>query len=208
VYSYHARHFCDHVYALEAHPALIAPLGRILGTRGTVLHLAASNEEGTARLTIPFKNGRELDTRSSLEADANPGFDLQSIEVETRRIDGLGLGPVGVVKIDVEGHEHAVLEGAEETLLRDKPIVIVECEERHHVGGVERTFGFFDRLGYDGYFLQREVLRSARDFDAAAMQDIAKASSGSVRTGEYINNFIFIHPTDTQRLSLLKTRYR
>jgi FkbM family methyltransferase len=207
VYSYRALEFCSHVYALEAHPTLAAPLRRVLGRRGTVLNVAASDKRGNAQLAIPFRDGVEVDTRSTLEANANPGFELRTTSVETYPIDDLDLGPVGVIKIDVEGHEHSVLEGAIGTLTHDKPVVIVECEERHHAGGVERTFSLLEGLGYRGYFLQKGILRDGREFDPKVLQDVDKASSGQIRTGEYINNFIFIHPERNSSLSRLRERY-
>jgi FkbM family methyltransferase len=35
-------------------------------------------------------------------------------------------GPIGLMKIDVEGHEHAVVEGGRQTIRRDRPIIIIE----------------------------------------------------------------------------------
>ena len=39
---------------------------------------------------------------------------------------------VGFIKIDVEGHEHAVLEGATKTIKRNMPNLLVEMEEKHN----------------------------------------------------------------------------
>lgn len=46
--------------------------------------------------------------------------------VPVRTLDELGLKGVGLVKIDVQGDECAVLAGARKTLLRDRPVVVVE----------------------------------------------------------------------------------
>lgn len=52
-------------------------------------------------------------------------------DITIRRLDDLNLdGPVRLIKIDVEGMEPAVLEGAAATLQRDRPILIVEAADR------------------------------------------------------------------------------
>ena len=50
----------------------------------------------------------------------------RSIETRTFRIDDFTYGPVGLIKIDVEGHELAVLKGAEQTIKKWKPIIFIE----------------------------------------------------------------------------------
>ncbi|MEI9988010.1 MAG: FkbM family methyltransferase [Aliidongia sp.] len=116
---------------------------------------------GTAPFLIPVQDGRDIDTRCSLQADANAGFETREVEVRVSPIDALDLSDIGVIKIDVEGHEFDVLNGARRTIIARKPIVIIECEERHNAGGVDRVKGFFADLGYDGFFLHRGRLRRA-----------------------------------------------
>ena len=60
------------------------------------------------------------------------GRAVQSIDVPVKRLDDLHLDQVGLIKIDVEGHELAVLRGAADTLTRNRPAVLAEAEERHH----------------------------------------------------------------------------
>jgi FkbM family methyltransferase len=48
----------------------------------------------------------------------------QSINVIT--LDSLNLDNISMIKIDVENHENEVLEGAKQTILRNKPIVFIE----------------------------------------------------------------------------------
>jgi FkbM family methyltransferase len=52
-------------------------------------------------------------------------------------------GAVDLLKIDVEGHEEAVVRGGQRTIEKDQPILIFECSH----GGTEIT-GFLSRLGY------------------------------------------------------------
>jgi FkbM family methyltransferase len=100
---------------------------------------------------------------------------------ETRRI--------GAVKIDVEGHELAVLRGARRVLDRHSPLVVVESEARH-VGedGVRAVLAFFAERGYGGAFVRRGRLVPAEKFAAAMHQ---KASGGRFwDSPDYCNNFV------------------
>jgi hypothetical protein len=49
-----------------------------------------------------------------------------------QRLDDFHPDDIGLVNIDVEGHELAVLRGAADTFARNRPTVLVEAEEHHH----------------------------------------------------------------------------
>jgi FkbM family methyltransferase len=204
IYSVQAARYSRHVYAVEAHPGLAERLRRTLGGRGTVFEVAASDHEGQAVLSVPVQGTREIDTRSSLEPEANPGFELREVPVRAARIDDLGLQGIGVVKIDVEGHELAVLRGAHRLLVDERPVVIVECEERHHQGAVAELRTFFADLGFVGRYLHDGRLHPVEGFDPGLLQSPSAAKPvGAARTGEYVNNFVFAH-ADDPRLAVLQ----
>src|SRR4051794_2064660 len=165
VYSYRALRHCRRVYAVEPHPGMAARLRAALGSQVRVLDMALSDRTGTAQLSIPVRDGHEVATRCSLEADANPDFEQREITVVMGTIDELRLTEVGVIKVDVEGHELATLRGAARTLAYVRPVCIVECEERHHTGGVARAFALFVEHGYAAFFLHRGQLRDGTEFD-------------------------------------------
>jgi FkbM family methyltransferase len=75
----------------------------------------------------------------SLDSDfMASSFETYQINIST--IDQLAIGKVNVIKIDVEGMEKSVLKGAEQTILRDRPLVLCECNSV--TSGVEiLTFG-------------------------------------------------------------------
>lgn len=54
-------------------------------------------------------------------------------DIELRTLDSFGIQDVDFCKLDCEGYEHRVIEGARETLLRCKPCVIVE-QKPHKLG--------------------------------------------------------------------------
>ena len=100
---------------------------------------------------------------------------------------------VAAVKIDVEGHELAVLRGARELIERYAPTVVVECEVRH-VGrpGLEEVLAFFSTRGYRGFFARRGRLTPVSEFDANVHQ-----TQGEGRFWDaagYCNNFVMRSP--------------
>jgi FkbM family methyltransferase len=123
------------VYAFEPNAGLAAAL-RTLAPPNLVVHeVALSDRDGAGRFAVPIYGRRPLNTRGSLEPDANPGFEKELVcGVRLSRLDSLDLGNIDVIKVDVEGHEGPVLAGARTTLERERPTLIIEIEERHHAG--------------------------------------------------------------------------
>ncbi len=78
---------------------------------------------------------------SSLE---RPSYDAASIQVDVRPGDEFATAdkPVSAIKIDVEGHELAVLEGLATTLARDRPSIFMEWHTEHMdtKGGLEALY--------------------------------------------------------------------
>lgn len=205
VYSYCALNKFRRVIAVEAHPAMASGLRRIIKPDNQVLSLALSDRIGETTFHIPTRSGRDVLTRSSVQEDANPGFRLRTISVPMTTIDELDLSRLGVMKIDVEGHESAVLRGGIRTIETAKPTCIVECEERHNAGGVAQTFAFFDTMGYHGYFVHRGILRNVAEFDTTELQrpENAKSMHGK-RSADYVNNFIFVHSENAAQLARIR----
>jgi FkbM family methyltransferase len=80
---------------------------------------------GRVTMRIPELHGG-LDTGGT-----HVGEEVGSIELRT--LDSFELQCVDFIKIDCEGYEHHVIEGARETLLRCRPCVIVE-QKPHKLG--------------------------------------------------------------------------
>ena len=60
-------------------------------------------------------------------------------DVEVRTLDSYAFRDVRAIKVDVEGSEMAVLEGGRETILRDRPALIVELLTGAHADPVAVT---------------------------------------------------------------------
>jgi hypothetical protein len=56
--------------------------------------------------------------------------------------------PVEFIKIDVEGHELAVLQDGMDILRRDHPVILIEAEERHRRNAVQSIRNQLSPLGH------------------------------------------------------------
>lgn len=141
----------------------------LLNTR--VHTVALSNRDGTGffsadPLTSATGTIEPVDTTWSEHYLNHPS---PKIRVRCCRLDSFldELPPPGLIKIDVEGHEHAVLEGCEVTLQRFRPILIVESFPPRR----DIIFEFLTDFGYTVA-------------DAETLTDIA----------DHTDNLIAIHP--------------
>jgi hypothetical protein len=117
-----------------------------------------------------------------------------------KTLDSFKLTNVGFVKIDVEGHEEAVLHGGLETLKREKPNLMIEIEERHAPGSLERVTNFLSTIGYAGFYLDGNQILPIARFDPHRDQ---VRQNGKV--GKYINNFLYF-PSDRAAVILESAR--
>jgi len=195
------------VVAIEPHPLLARNLGRLFRGDLRVLQIALSDQAGHRTLYLPLFEQQELDARGSLEALANQGYTLHRLVVETLTLDALDLEDVAVVKIDVEGHELAVLEGGRRLLRRDRPSLLIEVEERHHPGGSAAVFRVLEELDYQGYFFWRDALWPLAMFEPARHQQtrLMKQPDG-VRSPDYVNNFLFVWRRNDAVLHRIRAR--
>ena len=144
---------------------------------------AASDGDGKAMLATPEGTHHWA---SSLEHNASPGATTQ--EVATVRLDRylgrLGARSLSAIKIDVEGHESAVIRGGHELLKRQRPLLVVEVEARHRPDRDPTVF--FDEMAAIGYRGSYVDLNHERKDVAQFETDRDQPADGPV-----INNFIF-----------------
>ncbi len=194
-WSWRLAKLVPEVVTFEPNPKLAAALTRVLPANVRVHNLAASDAVGEATLSIA-DGPRGSEGRGTLNLDGRATI---KYPVKTVALDDLDLKNVGFVKIDVEGHELAVLRGAAKLLRRDRPNVIVEIEERHHPdGAVIEVFDFFRNLDYNSRFLHNGRWHQMSEFDEHTNRRIARRidSSGYLRVlalyaRRYVNNFLF-----------------
>jgi len=109
----------------ETFALLSANTGHFPHANVTLINAALSDRTGVAGISLScFPTG----LTDYYKARVSP-VDGSARVVITLSFDSLGIEhPVGLVKIDVEGHESAVLKGMVQLLRRDRPVLIVETE--------------------------------------------------------------------------------
>lgn len=183
-YTYPLSRQAGRVVAFEPIPECANALRAWGATNVDVVEAAISDREGSATLTIPEIDGAEKLTQGSLEV-AGSGRD---ITVRTATLDSCHFSDLSFVKIDVEGHELAVIRGAGDTLRRCRPLLLIEIAQRLLVDvTVADVVSAIEDLGYDGVLLAPGAEVPAVDFVQELHQPLVNG-----RRGEgYANMFLF-----------------
>ncbi len=126
------------VYAFEPHhrysKMLIAVLQRLLANNVRVVETALSDSVGHSHIVFADDKGKPLHGEVHLSEMATLGSEPVSTSTLDVEIDPEAIsGELGLIKIDVEGAELGVLNGARNILAQFKPAIICEVEERHCV---------------------------------------------------------------------------
>ena len=182
------------IVAFEPQPDLAAYLERIRGAAGLanvrVEAAGVSDATGARRLHVPGAGGSS--PGASFEPSAAARAAGREVEAPVVALDDYFAGErrrVAALKVDVEGHELAVLRGAERLLDRHAPLVVVESEARHAgEEGLARTLAFFSERGYEGWFVWRGRLEPLAAFDPASHQ--RRGPGRFWDAPDYCNNFV------------------
>jgi len=191
------------VHAFEPDAKYAMGLRRVVPPNVTVHAVALSNHEGVGSFRVPINDGEELITQASLEPNANVGFDKTlTREVEISTIDSFDFRDVDLIKIDVEGHEAATLEGAKGLIQRERPVLIIEIEERHHPKLSEQIIASITSQDFLCCFLRLGHLEHFERGSVQRLQPKGGHGGTGYKTADYINNFIFI---PKERSNLVET---
>jgi FkbM family methyltransferase len=207
------------VVAFEPNPLVLPSLEAIAaGCPGVVIHpVALSDAPGSASLHVPtlrrpVASPRAIHPMASLSVPSNRTEAAhETVEVEVQRLDdALGADaerPISFVKCDVEGHELAVLRGAD-AVLASRPAILIEVEQRHQDTPIEEVFEHLAERGYDGYILRDGGLRPISEFDVGRDQlaFLKPHAIFSAAPAGYLHNFLFVAAgTDVSSLMLKRS---
>ena len=123
----------------------------------TIYNVALSNQDGETEFNYVTSNPSYSGIRK--RSYDRPGEKDTSIKVNTKKLDSYleDLPKLDMIKIDVEGAEYLVFDGARQVILRDKPLVVFE----HGIGGAdiyevtpEKMYDLLVNFNYNIYLLQ------------------------------------------------------
>lgn len=140
------ENFRGKIFAFEPVPSTYRDLRSVIEQAGLEdrvesHEMAVGAEEGTVTMNLPRHSGL-----ASIDTGGTGAF-----KVSVGTLDSFQWEHVDVIKVDVEGFEQAVFEGAAETLKRCRPMVVFE----NGVGEGEdniRPLTFLEGLGYQLHF--------------------------------------------------------
>ena len=175
-----------HVFAFEPNPYPLENLKGLVDSNVTVLPIALGNNDGPVEIKIPHhRKGWSSNGASLASKEINDG---KIINIQCRKLDSLNIENIGLIKIDVEGFEIEVIRGAKETILKNKPVMIIE-NEIVHTKDTNELFTTMNEFGYDKY-----ICNSIGKLEKVGNFSVEENQKNAIRNLDinYIQNFIFI----------------
>jgi len=146
-------------------------------------NLALGDKKGSVGMLIPQKGDVILHGLSHI-SDKKGSSEGEQVSIEMDKLDDVQEikdKPVTAIKIDVEGYEFFVLQGAKNLIQQNKPAIYMELWDSDMR---DKCIELLESWGYKGYINKKGQL---------------KLYSGE----KYVQNFFFIHKECTERMKLL-----
>ncbi|MCA3363142.1 MAG: FkbM family methyltransferase [Roseomonas sp.] len=173
-------------------------------------HLALGDHQGSITLAMPVLDGvaqeQWASTAKDYAAHVSARVTVERLSVPMRRLDDFQLADVTAIKLDAEGAEYEILRGARETLLRCRPVLTLEVEERHRQGSTYAVPAYLDALGYDVFFELKGAWHPMADLDRATMQRASSDPSVFEASDPYV--FVFYALPREDSATMLETLRR
>jgi FkbM family methyltransferase len=184
----------------------------IPGTRIELVETAVGNNCNKVNMYTPGSDEHAL--HSATLSASNSVIDV--VNTKVRQVDQITLDKyfenkleagrfIDILKIDVEGYEFQVLEGARILLTHHHPLVFCEIEARHNSNYIEvfemlKSLGYVCYIHHEGYF---------KVFSEMRIESLQKDTDLKIRLSNkynpynnyYINNFVFQHNRSRVKVS-------
>jgi FkbM family methyltransferase len=144
-----------------------------------VVNAAASDQAGHMRLYRPDPSDTNRARASLLR---HPYLTGDPVTVPVLTIDGICDGPVALIKIDVEGHEAAVLRGATAVIAGHAPSIVFEYAPELLAEAVQAPFGWLAERGYELFGI-RWIRRSVTGRGRLSLEHLSGPPAGG---GDYL----------------------
>ena len=170
VHSYEMSKYSKIIHSFEPNPVIYKDLKKTLPLIIDNLKLynyALSDKNITKNLRIPIRNlkANKLNYEEFYEMgkatihEENKFENYENFKVECKILDDFKFNnSISFIKIDVEGHEISVLNGAKIIIKKFKPNLLIEIEERHSKRNVKDTINFVCSFGYNSYVFKENKL--------------------------------------------------
>lgn len=120
--------FFDNVYAFDPNPTIHECFNKnILERKDNVKFypVGLGRENSTATLNLSYNN-------TGSTSIINKTHNSTPVEIKIKQLDFYKLDNIDFIKMDAEGYEIEILNGAIETLLRNKPLIFLEKQEKEN----------------------------------------------------------------------------
>ena len=165
LYTYFLSNLAKNVYAFEPHKNLANFLAKATKKNVIVINKALSSTKTVLPFYIPVSGTSKQLNIASFNQDIKKRYQCITEEIPTITLDELGYSNIGFIKIDVEGHELSVLEGAVNTIKNQKPTMLIEILDINGIVGSHQTVKFLNNLGYEIFVMQDEQLKHVNNAD-------------------------------------------
>jgi FkbM family methyltransferase len=186
----------------EAHAAYMAQA--VAGTKIELVQAAVGNACGMVRMYTPGDDATALHS-ATLSAHnpviASVGTTVREVQQVT--LDSFFVGKrdagrsIDILKVDVEGYELQVFEGAVQLLAKHHPLIFCEIEARHNEN-YGKLFQLLRQMQYQCYVHR---VGGFENFDGEQIEILQRPEDLAVRlsldydpsNNRYVNNFVFQH---------------
>ena len=178
LYSWLLSGMAAEVKAFEPNPKMHAILSRCVPDNVQTYDVALSNGSGETDLILPVhRNGRFSNQGGTLQVAKNlSGKPTYKWPVRQERLDAFNFTDVSFIKIDVEGFELEVIEGARDTIRRERPTLLMEIDPNQNGLSLREAILRVENYGYKTHIVSGSKIEP---FEAAP------------RDQSPTNNFIF-----------------
>ena len=175
IYSFKLAQNFKMVHAFEPNPLLYPYLEKNLNkiiSNIQLYNFALSDSEGETDLKLPLRsysifkdNIEELYKLGAASIHKENHFEkYKSLKVKKVKLDNIKINQkIGFIKIDVEGHEQNVINGASNTIKKNMPILLVEIEKKHTQKPIIQTINTIKNYGYNAHTFSNNQLVDVLD---------------------------------------------